>query len=167
MKKKLLGLITATALGITAIHSNSTQPLDSLSPETSRLIDDIIDQITPSIVEYAAENCQEKVQELARNSCININAQNEQGDSALHCAVLHNNIEMATCLLHCGAHVDIQNNYGDTPLIVAAQQGFINMIAVLLKHNANPYIQNKYGKNATDYAQDRQIQTLLASSCLP
>ncbi|VDK38860.1 unnamed protein product [Gongylonema pulchrum] len=56
---------------------------------------------------------------------VNVNAQNELGETPLHCAVLRNDLTQIIALLAGNADVDIADNDGNTPLHIAAQVGCV------------------------------------------
>ncbi|MDX1562074.1 MAG: ankyrin repeat domain-containing protein, partial [Gammaproteobacteria bacterium] len=60
------------------------------------------------------------------------------GTTALHWAVRHNDIDLATRLIAAGADATAANRYGVTPLYLAALNGSATMIDVLLEAGADP-----------------------------
>lgn len=79
---------------------------------------------------------------------INVNLQNNQGDTPLNCTVIYNkNIEKSKLLLqHPNIDVNIQNKEGDTPLHWAVIYKNIEASKLLLKHpNIDVNIKNKDG----------------------
>jgi len=69
-----------------------------------------------------------------------IQASRFDGNTALHFAVRHDNIQMAKQLLLHGADINAQNCNGNTPLHIASMYGKKAMIIFLLSHDADPAI---------------------------
>jgi hypothetical protein len=59
------------------------------------------------------------------------------GNTALHAAASHGQLEVARFLLAQGAPVNAFNGWGETPLHCAAAAGHLEMIACLLEHGAD------------------------------
>lgn len=85
---------------------------------------------------------------------IDVNAINEDGNTALHIA---NYPEMTEFLIQNGANINAQNKLGNTPLLeLCADQDGYDSMDVLLNHGADPAIKNKLGEIAKDVALARQ-----------
>lgn len=87
-----------------------------------------------------------------------VNAKNEQGNTALHYAVAMDNAQMAEVLLAKGADMNIANEKGWTPLLIAQKKEVPNVIPVLQKALQN--MQN------TQYIQDRAQAATAESSAV-
>lgn len=59
------------------------------------------------------------------------------GDSPLHTACLHNQLQCANYLVSRGSNVHAINDAGETPLHHAAERGWLDLVDFLLFHNAN------------------------------
>lgn len=59
-------------------------------------------------------------------------------------------IEVVTCLLDAGAHVDDRDDRGRTALMIAAEGGRAEITNLLLGKGADPAIKDKAGKRAAD-----------------
>ena len=95
--------------------------------------------------------------ELLIAAGVNVNAQDEEGKTALHRT---SDAAQAEILLKHGANPNIRDKDGETPLFEAWNDG---MMKVLLAHGADPGIRNRRGKTAlqtlkADYPN--QAQTL-------
>lgn len=89
----------------------------------------------------------ETVKALVANGA-DVNAQNDQGITALFMASYGGHIEVVKTLLSCGADVNTITTSGhDTPLIVASQNGFTDVVKELLKKR--PDINAKNNRGAT------------------
>ena len=76
---------------------------------------------------------------------ININAKNKYGNTALHFAVMKNNIDIAKHLLSNGAKVDDKDNLKRTPLFFACTVGNFLMIEMLVDNGADVKIRDIHG----------------------
>ena len=85
---------------------------------------------------------------LARGA--NINAQDEQGRTALMHAANNGRTHAVRILLEAGANVDMQDDNGDTALIHSIQHNFnyVEIMQLLLKHKANINTHNVLGWTA-------------------
>ena len=90
---------------------------------------------------------------LLTKDLVNINAQDNNGNTALHIAAMNNQFKINHLLFYNKAGINIQNKKGQTPLIsaivarnkVAAQQ--------LINENSNVKIKDKLRKTAIFYAK--------------
>ena len=81
------------------------------------------------------------------------NAKDEEGKTALHCAVMVNQPKITKLLLEYGASVNESSTSNKiTPLHLAAYDGNLLMICLLLEYNADPYIKDKNGKTPLELA---------------
>lgn len=78
----------------------------------------------------------------------NIDAQDHEGNTALHRAIGNSDLEMATELLKAGATADIPNDHDFTPLITASRRGDTDIMEKLLQYNADPDWANDNGLTA-------------------
>ncbi len=76
------------------------------------------------------------------------------GASALHQAVLKNNVEIVRLLLESGADLEIRarDEFKGTPLIWAAYWGLFDMAKLLLEEGADVNIPDSYGSTPLDAA---------------
>lgn len=79
---------------------------------------------------------------------LDVNAQDNEGNTPLHCACKENRDENIQLLLaHSGINVNAQNNNGDTPLLIACRNQNIKGIKLLLSAGASPLIENNKGES--------------------
>lgn len=103
-----------------------------------------------------------RVKELIKIFRLNVNNQDEQGNSLLHTACLSGNQKIVDFLLNHGARWDIRNNQGNTPLHILVIKGYHGIIQDLV------WLSPKKIKNAVNI-QNNQGNTPLhlayISSC--
>ncbi|KAE8593661.1 hypothetical protein XENTR_v10019251 [Xenopus tropicalis] len=93
----------------------------------------------------------------------------EDGDTALHIAVVHGNILAAqrviALLLHGSRHLDMLNNLRQTPLHLAVITDQPAMVSLLLENGATPQIPDRNGQTcvhlACEYESMRCLEILL------
>jgi uncharacterized protein len=71
----------------------------------------------------------------------NVNAQQADGATALHWAVLHDDVALTARLLEAGADPSITNRYGIMPLALACMNGNAAMLRQLLTAGADPHVR--------------------------
>ena len=91
---------------------------------------------TPALV-TAAENGDRQQALALLESHVDVTAPSPDGTTALHFAVLHDDVDLARRLLGAGANPSAANRYGITPLRLAAQNGSAPMIERLLDKGAD------------------------------
>lgn len=95
----------------------------------------------------------EVVKALLSCSNVEVNARDNEGDTAFHYAVEPGDKEILTLLLEKGAHPEISNRAGLTPLHEAAKQGNREVVAWLVEVAlVNIHIRDNEGKTALDWA---------------
>ena len=57
---------------------------------------------------------------------MNVNYQDEQGDSALHCAVNNNDLKLVNLLVKNFADIQVCNQQGQCPLHIACAEGMLD-----------------------------------------
>ena len=93
-----------------------------------------------------------------------LEAQDENGWSALTVAVYNNNFEMVDYLISNGADIKILNNNG-TNLLMYAKDCYINTGSItiykyLLDQGLDPELTDYTGMNVYDYCTEEVIKTL-------
>lgn len=84
------------------------------------------------------------------NKTKDVNARDEDGDTALNKAVQHFHKNTTRILLDCGADPNIQNNSGKTPLHYAYLDGDLATIKFLKQYRAREDIKDNEGKTPVD-----------------
>ena len=95
-----------------------------------------------------------------------INAQDQEGNSALHWSIINKNIEAAEFIIQVGANVNTARNEkdkfeGDTPLISASFNGLLSIVKKLVKNGAKVDAKRKDGVHAAEVAaQEGHLEIL-------
>mmetsp|Transcript_9268 Transcript_9268/g.18636 ORF Transcript_9268/g.18636 Transcript_9268/m.18636 type:complete len:136 (-) Transcript_9268:428-835(-) len=97
---------------------------------------------------WAAQKGRVDVVKLLVDANANLDLVNEDGNSALHFAVLlgsvrHFYIEMVTVLVDAKANLDLVNEVGWSALHYAAAKGSVKMVTILVAAKANLDLVNK------------------------
>jgi hypothetical protein len=79
---------------------------------------------------------------------VNINAYNEQGETALWLAARNHYTKMLARLLKKGGDINVKNAHGYTPLMMAARLGALGLVLMLLEKGANINVENADGNTA-------------------
>jgi ankyrin repeat protein len=87
---------------------------------------------------YKSPNCSKPFKQLVDKGC-EVNAQNKNGETALHKAIFNNSVRllMVDLLLKNGADVNILNNKGESAIHYAVRLGRDDLVSVLLRHGAD------------------------------
>ena len=83
---------------------------------------------------------------------LQVDLQDEDGQSALMFASVSGHHEVARLLLENGARVDLQDKDGRSALMLASVRGDSEAAALLLQHGAQVDLQDKTGRSALMYA---------------
>ena len=95
-----------------------------------------------------------EIREALRISQIDINAQDEDGQTALHICSAEDDTRIARYLCENHADVNVEDFSGARPLHLAAAKGYTEMVGILLSYRAVD-IKDDDGFYAQDYANQR------------
>ena len=84
-----------------------------------------------------------------------VNARDDDGDTALHRAVFAEHPDNCRALIDAGADVNAQDHDGRTPLMCAISSGDLACVRVLLHAGANPDLYDKGQYDDEDHAYNR------------
>lgn len=82
----------------------------------------------------------------------------ENGETALHVAARHGNLNGISSLLDAGANVDAVSSRAWTPLHLACRYGCANIVLVLIRSGANVDRSGCYGWTALNFAIQNRHQ---------
>ena len=90
-----------------------------------------------------------------------INLRDKSGLTALHCAVIEDNLEIIQLLINKGADINIRDLKRDqTPLHFAAKNGKKQAVELLLISGADPHKKDIIGKTAKQLTVNEEILDL-------
>jgi len=101
---------------------------------------------------------------IDRRDDIDINAQNNSGNTALHHAVCNGNTRIINFLLRNNANVNIRDEEGCTALHWAVSTECYDLTIISLLFNANPenlHVKDKSGKDVLDWAINNEVKRRL------
>ena len=101
------------------------------------------------------------VKKLILAAGIDINKQNEDGETQLFKAVYDNEKAMVSLLLKLNADPNIGNNDAKTPLMEASSDGHPFYVKMLLLYGANVNLKDTNGKTAYDWARNNDVKRIL------
>jgi len=110
--------------------------------------------LSAQLIEAAAKGEVQRVQTLLKQGA-DINAQDQQGRTALLVATRGNHIEVARVLIQNGADVNIQDNIQDNPYLYAAAAGYLEILQMTLAAGADLKRYNRFGGTALIPACER------------
>ncbi|MCY3842178.1 MAG: ankyrin repeat domain-containing protein [Acidobacteria bacterium] len=97
------------------------------------------------LIEAIRDRDHEAVRTLLAHE-IDVNAREGDGATALHWAVVRDDVEVVDALLGAGADVDAANDYGVTPLTLACTNRNAAVVGRLLEAGANPDLATSMGE---------------------
>jgi len=105
----------------------------------------------PVLVAYVWRDNQGRVEKLLAHGA-DVNAQDGDGDTALHGAAQTGNVEIMERLLDKGADPNVKNKQGGTPLMWAAVYGHQDAARLLLSRGADASLKDNDGITAAEWA---------------
>jgi ankyrin repeat protein len=88
---------------------------------------------------------------LIQQKC-DVNARDEDGESALLYSIKEGRLNLVKLLIKNGARINSKDAYGRTPLMIATIYGHDDLAEYLLAHGANPEAKDAQGLDAAKYA---------------
>ena len=90
-------------------------------------------------------------------------AKDSAGFTALHAAILSNDIKTINLLLEAGVDPNAVNEIGNTPLMICNLSTDLDVFRVLLLFGANPTIRNNFGVSAINkFSSSQAISDVLS-----
>lgn len=89
---------------------------------------------------------------------IDLNAQDQKGQTALMLAILNGHLTVAKTLLYAHVNPNIVDHQGRSPLMIAATLHRTNMIQLLIKKGAKIQAEDHDGDTALDYANLSELR---------
>jgi len=115
--------------------------------------------------EYVRKEHLRVVKYLLTLELMDLNVQDNDGNTPLHIACENGNIDIAKALLTALGNLEsmdlnIQNNDGNTPLHKACENGNIDVAKALLTAGANQNVENKEKKKPFQVAKPKDVEAL-------
>lgn len=92
---------------------------------------------------------------------VDVNAQDEQGRTALHMAAANGHCDVMKALLEHGANVELANCEGNTALHWACLNGQEQAVQLLMQNGASPSYLNGQDRTPVDEALTRSFQKVV------
>ncbi|MDY5918496.1 MAG: ankyrin repeat domain-containing protein [Treponema sp.] len=105
-----------------------------------------------AILTLAAFNGKKDVVEYFLKKGVNVDAKDQDGNTALIKASINNQLEIVKYLIKNGADVNIKNNDAITALMVAAYSGHLDVVNLLLKNGADINTKTNADRSALNFA---------------
>jgi uncharacterized protein len=105
----------------------------------------------PVLLAYVWRDNKARVEKLLARGA-DVNAQDADGDTALHGAAQTGNVEIIRMLLDKGANPNAQNRSGGTPLMWSAVYGHDDAARLLLSRGADTSLKDSDGVTAAEWA---------------
>jgi ankyrin repeat protein len=105
----------------------------------------------PVLLAYVWRDNPGRVEKLLAHGA-DVNAQDGDGDTALHGAAQTGNVEIMKRLLEKGANLNVKNKEGGTPLMWAAVYGHQDAVQLLLSRGADASAKDNDGVTAAEWA---------------
>jgi Carboxypeptidase regulatory-like domain/Ankyrin repeats (3 copies) len=104
---------------------------------------------------------------VAMGERVNVKDKGYGGNSPLHVAVEHGNLEIVQFLLNSGAKINSKNAEKQTPLMMLDDDATPELVNLLLRHRAKINLVDKQGNTAlmlaAEYAKAEVLQTLISA----
>jgi hypothetical protein len=130
---------------------------------------DTINEIVNQQLLVSAANGDTKEVIKAIQTGADLNAQDANGFTPLHCAVYNNYLDVVRILVNSGANInvkDVKIHEGWTPVHYASARGRLDILKALLQSSQDPHILNQSNQTPTDLAATREIEVFLVEDQL-
>jgi uncharacterized protein len=85
----------------------------------------------------------------------NINAQDEQGRTAVMAATHANQVQTVQALIQAGAYINIRDNRSDNPFLYASAESLLDIVNLTIEAGADTRLTNRFGGTALIPAAER------------
>lgn len=138
-----------------------TSPNDTKCPICREPISNTCMELNPSLF-WASWNGHVEIVTMLLDNGADVNAKNNDGNTALMLASKKGQTEIVSMLLAAGADVNAKVIYGNTALIVASGNGHKEIVAILLEKGADVNIKSDFGGTALMLASLRGHTEIVA-----
>ena len=108
-----------------------------------------------SIHDAAKQGNLEGMMRLIEEDIDIVDAIDEEGNTALHCASYRGRVEVISYLLDQGANINAKGDFGITPLFDACEKGHLEVVELLLSKGADPTICSNGSRTAIMMASNQ------------
>ena len=115
----------------------------------------------PVLLAYVWRDNKARVEKLLARGA-DANAQDADGDTALHGAAQTGNVEIVRMFLDKGANPNAKNRQGGTPLMWAAVYGHDEAVRLLLSRGADPSLKDNDGITAGEWAVRNKRESVVS-----
>lgn len=98
--------------------------------------------------EIAASKGFKEPEALQVDACVNINAKNSYGTTALMQAAIEGQWEVIALLIEKGADINAKDKYGNSAFLLAAESGHKKAVVLLIEKGANVNAKNSFAETA-------------------
>ncbi|MEB3310246.1 MAG: ankyrin repeat domain-containing protein [Snowella sp.] len=146
-QKEAVKLLLEKGADVNQANLAGETPLTLIAKQGDREIWNILRQfdvkLTVDALMTAAGEGQDEFVKTLIQAGLDIDTEDENGDTALHLACLEGHVSVVSALLALGANVNHRNHLGDTPLLIALLQDHPEIADQLLCAGANPHFANE------------------------
>ena len=103
---------------------------------------------------FAADAMDEydKVVDVLIKAKADVNIPDDDGNTPLHLAVIHNHVKVVSYLIQYNANVAYQNRDGTTSLHLACLHGSISIVNILIENGGDVLEEDELGRSSLHYA---------------
>ncbi|XP_026743024.1 uncharacterized protein LOC113504784 isoform X1 [Trichoplusia ni] len=109
----------------------------SLNIQSPKKLNEVAENVFSSLLLYGIKHGDESVIQRLLDMGADVNAEDTEGKTPLHEAILHGHVHVVECLLKNGANVHFKTRNGECPLITAVLREDPKIINILLKCGAH------------------------------
>lgn len=113
------------------------------------------------LIQYVRKGYFKKVKHLVEECGVNVNAQDEMGNTPLLEAISNNRGGMFEYLLEHGADPNFKSKDDQYPIITATECNRVGMVGILLNHNVDIRVRNADGETPLVIAADNEYVGVL------
>ena len=116
-----------------------------------------------SFLHYAIASELQELSLYLINRGIDVNIQDDNGDTALHFLPVYHNIEIGKAIMKAGGNPNIRNRHGNSGFGTAVFEARdrYDLVELLLAHGADAHTPNNAGRSPLDFAKQINDQYMI------